>query len=329
MNRIALLIPYFGKFNNYFHLWLESASQNRTVDFFIITNNRKPEKCGDNVFFLHETFDGIKKRIEKVCGVKKAKLKEPYKLCEYKLLYGKIFQEEIKQYEFWGFCDVDLIFGHINDFITDDLLDKYDKFYSRGHLTIFRNNDFFRNMYLIDDYRMRINNKIAWRTNHCVHFDELPCWNEIIKEKGYKCYDMVDFCDIEISKFRFVLAMGDNYSNAKQIFEYRNGKLLRYYLNKNKQIVTESVLYVHLQKRDMQCLTDNIKNYLIIPNSFVDVESVDYKCLNRYSEEKSVWGAYVIKRIKEIEKNIRNGALKIRIIVLCRRINKLWKKSQC
>lgn len=35
MNTIALVIPYFGKFNNYFHLWMESAKRNVTVEFHI------------------------------------------------------------------------------------------------------------------------------------------------------------------------------------------------------------------------------------------------------------------------------------------------------
>ena len=38
MNSIALVIPYFGKFNNYFHLWLESAKRNSTIDFHIYTD---------------------------------------------------------------------------------------------------------------------------------------------------------------------------------------------------------------------------------------------------------------------------------------------------
>ncbi|MGM9777260.1 MAG: DUF6625 family protein [Prevotella sp.] len=40
MNKIALVIPYFGKFNNYFHLWMESAKRNETVDFHIYTDQQ-------------------------------------------------------------------------------------------------------------------------------------------------------------------------------------------------------------------------------------------------------------------------------------------------
>ena len=40
MNTIALVIPYFGKFNNYFHLWMASAKCNKTIDFHIYTDQQ-------------------------------------------------------------------------------------------------------------------------------------------------------------------------------------------------------------------------------------------------------------------------------------------------
>lgn len=47
MNTIALVIPYFGKFNNYFHLWMESAKRNVTVEFHIYTDPLLSTKsCG-------------------------------------------------------------------------------------------------------------------------------------------------------------------------------------------------------------------------------------------------------------------------------------------
>ena len=35
---IAIVIPYFGRFNNYFRLWLESAKNNPTIDFLLFTD---------------------------------------------------------------------------------------------------------------------------------------------------------------------------------------------------------------------------------------------------------------------------------------------------
>lgn len=40
MNRIALIIPYFGKLPNYFHLWKESCKKNTAIDFILLTDNK-------------------------------------------------------------------------------------------------------------------------------------------------------------------------------------------------------------------------------------------------------------------------------------------------
>ena len=45
MNRIAIIIPYFGKFNNYFKFWLESARANQDVDFLVFTDDNR-YACG-------------------------------------------------------------------------------------------------------------------------------------------------------------------------------------------------------------------------------------------------------------------------------------------
>lgn len=36
--KIALIMPYFGNFPNYFALWECSASKNRDIDFLVFTN---------------------------------------------------------------------------------------------------------------------------------------------------------------------------------------------------------------------------------------------------------------------------------------------------
>ncbi|WP_430521799.1 DUF6625 family protein [Lactobacillus gallinarum] len=32
-NRVVIIIPYFGKFPNYFNFWLKSALENKDFDF--------------------------------------------------------------------------------------------------------------------------------------------------------------------------------------------------------------------------------------------------------------------------------------------------------
>ena len=45
----------------------------------------------------------------------------------------------VKKYDFWGYCDLDLIFGDIRKFVNEEVLNTYEKIYNRGHLTLFKN----------------------------------------------------------------------------------------------------------------------------------------------------------------------------------------------
>ena len=82
-----------------------------------------------------------------------------YKLCDFKPAYGHIFAEFIRDYDFWGYCDVDVIFGHIRSFMTDELLNEYDIISARhdyltGCFALYRNNPFMRELFRQSkDYR--------------------------------------------------------------------------------------------------------------------------------------------------------------------------------
>lgn len=67
----------------------------------------------------------------------KIKVNNPYKLCDFKTVYGNVFEE----YKHWGYCNIDVIFGDLSKFITDEILDKYDRVLNKGHLAIHKNNE--------------------------------------------------------------------------------------------------------------------------------------------------------------------------------------------
>ena len=41
------------------------------------------------------------------------------KLCDYKPAYGLIFEDELIGYDYWGFCDTDILLGDIYQFLED------------------------------------------------------------------------------------------------------------------------------------------------------------------------------------------------------------------
>lgn len=144
-SKIGIITCYIGKFPWYFPYFLHSCKFNPTVDFIIITDNNEAIKSKpDNVKILHKTLEEIKTiACEKLGFV--VNIDFPYKLCDFKPAYGFIFHEIIQNYDFWGHGDIDLVYGNIRDFMTEEILDRYDVISSRhdyitGTFCLFRNN---------------------------------------------------------------------------------------------------------------------------------------------------------------------------------------------
>ncbi|MCY7279023.1 MAG: hypothetical protein LH702_36125, partial [Phormidesmis sp. CAN_BIN44] len=81
-----------------------------------------------------------------------------YKIAEFKPAFGVIFEDYLKDYDFWGYCDLDIILGKVSHFITEEILETYDVITASeiqlvGHFTLFRNNDTVNNLFRqTDDY---------------------------------------------------------------------------------------------------------------------------------------------------------------------------------
>lgn len=137
MKKIVFIIPWFGPFRKDFSFWLKSVEHNPSVDFLMPTDQTivAPPKnlrvIKTNLAFVENL---AKKNVWEGCIISK-----PYKMCDYKVAYGEMFQEYIKDYDFWGHCDADLIFGDIRKFVTDDILNKYDRLGVDGFFSLFRN----------------------------------------------------------------------------------------------------------------------------------------------------------------------------------------------
>lgn len=123
---IGLVVCYFGRqWPAYFAHFLGSCVANPGVDFLIFTNLAPPASA-PNLHFHHladlTAFNDLASR---QLGLRIA-LTDPYKLCDLKPAYGQIFAESLRPYRFWGYCDIDLVFGDIRSFITAEVLRDYD-----------------------------------------------------------------------------------------------------------------------------------------------------------------------------------------------------------
>ena len=143
MNRFCLIVVHIGQFNNYFDLLLESCGRNKEIDWFFMTDDmRFVDGAPPNVTFFQESLDGFSEKVSQTVGVVPC-IEYAYKLCDFKPIYGHIFSNILKGYDFWGHCDTDLIFGDILGTLTIPIEDIYnfDRIYIRGHLSFYRNTD--------------------------------------------------------------------------------------------------------------------------------------------------------------------------------------------
>lgn len=83
-NQVAVVIPYFGEFPNYFNLWLSSVEKHPQIDVILFTTNNKPECCPKNIKWVNMTFKEVQKRAQKLVNFS-INLNRPHKLCDYRV----------------------------------------------------------------------------------------------------------------------------------------------------------------------------------------------------------------------------------------------------
>lgn len=274
MISIVLIIPFFGKLPQLFQLWLLSVRYNPTVHFVLITDTDITFEYPSNVKVAKMSFEDCRQLIESKYDFPIV-LTSPYKLCDYKPAYGIIFSDFVQGYDFWGFCDLDMIFGDIRKFVTDKLLTDYDRLFFHGHFALTRNTEECNRVYEEKsedcDYYQDV-----FQTSRNMYFDECMMWHsstQIWKNNHpERCYMEQPYDDILAPLWK-----GRNYhfktnrfksSFCSLLFRYDQGSLQRLYLNGFQQQVEDS-LYVHLQKRGIAHL-DNLSNrFLLVPNKLL------------------------------------------------------------
>lgn len=153
---ILLIVVYLGRNPEWLSSYLRSCELNPSIDWLIMTDWKTIPKTPSNVRIKKITKGYIEKLIEKKTGTS-VMISDPRKLCDFKPLYGKLFEKYLKGHDFWGFTDLDVIYGNIRKFIKNDMLQCYDvitscKYYCTGHFTIMRNNEMMKNIFSENRY---------------------------------------------------------------------------------------------------------------------------------------------------------------------------------
>lgn len=148
---ILLIIPYFGGWPFWMPLFVKSCQLNHDVNWLLIGDCGQPQSMPENMEYQFISFSDY-------CGQVSDKLgldfhpNHPYKLCDLKPVLGCIHEEATRGYDFWGFSDLDLVYGDLRAYFTEEKLAKYDLISTHerrvsGHFCIMRNNERFRNLF--------------------------------------------------------------------------------------------------------------------------------------------------------------------------------------
>lgn len=310
MNQIALVIPYFGKLPNYFALWLKTAGYNSGIDYILFTDeNLQNFAIPENVKCFHMTFDEVRKRVANILNFNFV-LHSPYKLCDYKPLYGIIFTDYLKEYTFWGHCDPDVIWGNLSEYITEDILKNYDRIYQRGHLCIYRNTNFINTAAIQKLETSSVYYKDVYSHRYIAHYDEGTLLRSLIEKQGGRQWNEDDFADISYFHKQFILVKQEKLCEAVAAFHWKDGEITGLGIDGDLD-KAHKYSYVHLQKRKMNFQTERLgDDFLITPDGFIPYTPDWKNFAAKWLQDDPKFEKQAIKNNRKNQiKNVREGAL--------------------
>jgi hypothetical protein len=141
--KIVIIIPYFGSLPFWMSFFLLSCKYNPTINFIIITDFKYDLPSPSNVEFRYMTYDSYCELVSIKLDINFKPLNS-YKLCDIRPAIGLIHDDLIQEYDFWGFGDLDLIYGDLRTHFTEKKLQRKKIISSHqrrvsGHLCIFKN----------------------------------------------------------------------------------------------------------------------------------------------------------------------------------------------
>jgi len=247
MNKLLLITCYIGKLPSYFNLFLESCSRNPLINWLILTDDNSAFQYPSNVTREHITLDAINERVKKCFGGGNFAIRSPYKLCDYKPVYSLLFPEFLGGYEFWGHCDIDIVWGDLQKVIFPLLEMDYVRIFKYGHLTIYRNTEEARNLFKLPYSGLTYQEALT--TSISCGFDENKGTWQLAKENGISVFHDEICFDLKRPGFENTLQAYNANNDECQCFLWEDGHIYRYYRTERGEIGREERAYIHFQQR--------------------------------------------------------------------------------
>jgi len=297
--KIGIISVWIGPLPSYFRLWVRSLKKNHSFDFLLFTDQPVASDLPDNLRVINLSFSDLKNLISGKISLE-IDIDHPYKLCDFRPAYGEIFADHLADYDFWGSCDIDLLFGDLKKFITEELLLSYKKIFSRGHLTLFRNepaiNAAYRSSHSVDYKRIL-------RSAENFAFDEWSGIHRIFEELGIDQYNEQVMADLKVNSARLVCSNLQNF--ADQIFVWQEGDVRQYYVKDGKLGVKE-LAYVHFQKRKITISDEGVyssRTVILNPQSILPFHGV-ISAAKVKEFDRANYGYYIHMQLERAKKAI-------------------------
>lgn len=140
---IIIIIPYFGKWPFWMPFFIESCRTNPNINWLLLGDCAALEDLPNNVEQRFLAFVDYCAFVSECLEIN-FKPSNPYKLCDLKPALGFIHAADVAGYDFWGFSDLDLIYGDLRSYFSDERLRKYKVLSTHerrisGHFCLLRN----------------------------------------------------------------------------------------------------------------------------------------------------------------------------------------------
>jgi hypothetical protein len=186
--RVAIVNTFFGSPPPWLPAFFRSCQTNADVQWLIYADFDAP--APPNVSIRRTDLREFNARASAVLGttitIDPARVR---KICDFKPLYGLMFADDLREFDWWAYSDLDVIWGDVRRFVTDDLLNTQIVVSPRqrklgGHGTFWRNTEANNRTFEI------VPDVIAHLTDsHYVRVDEnilTNCLRELIAKSSFK-----------------------------------------------------------------------------------------------------------------------------------------------
>lgn len=194
--KIVIIIVWFGKFPEWFRFWEVSAKFNRDIDWIIYHDDETLEKedCNIKIKFMQEH-----QFWQKACDTVNFLI--PYRslrrVCDLRPFFGIIFSNDIQMYDYFGWGDMDVVYGDMKPFLTPSVMNNqvitFNKWHLNGSLTLMKKCNETRSLLDISmpDWRSKLLD-IFEKAPHGKGLDEIKTYDlnkkiKVYAEESFNC----------------------------------------------------------------------------------------------------------------------------------------------